>query len=108
MPDIVIRDRLIIDAKYYRGVLAENGKVRSAHIYQMHTYMQALDLDGVLVYPLSEDEAAQLPLRFGLPGGRTLWVAAIDLARDARPEILAAPLVRFLRGICNGPVRQVA
>ena len=29
MPDIVIRDRLIIDAKYYRGVLAENGKVRS-------------------------------------------------------------------------------
>ena len=108
MPDIVIRDRLVIDAKYYRGVLAENGKVRSAHIYQMHTYMQALDLDGVLVYPLSEDEAAQLPLRFDLPGGRTLWVAAIDLAHEARPETIAAPLVGFLRSICNGPVRQVA
>ena len=108
VPDIVIRDRLIIDAKYYRGILAENGKVRSAHIYQMHTYMQALDLDGVLVYPLSEDDAVPLPLRFELPGGRTLWVATIDLAHEARPETLAAPLIEFLQSVSDKPVHQVA
>ena len=108
MPDIVIRDRLVIDAKYYRRVLADNGRVRSTHIYQMHTYMAALDLDGVLVYPLAEDEQAPLPLRFDLPGGRTLWVAAIDLARHADPDGLAAPLIDFLRTICSKPGAQAA
>ena len=98
---------MIIDAKYYRGVLAENGKVRSGHIYQMHTYMQALDLDGLLVYPLAEDETAPLPLRFELPGGRTLSVAAIDLAHDG-PDTLAAPLIALLQSICNKQAAQVA
>ena len=96
MPDIVIRDRLIIDAKYYRGVLDENGKVRSGHIYQMHTYMQALDLDGVLVYPLAQDETAPLPLRFELPGGHTLCVTALDLSRVGGPAALSASLIDFI------------
>ena len=108
MPDIVIRDRLVIDAKYYRRVLADNGRVRSTHIYQMHTYMAALDLDGVLVYPLAEDEQAPLPLRFDLPGGRTLWVVAIDLARHADPDALAAPFIDFLQSICTKPAKQAA
>lgn len=99
VPDIVIRDRLIIDAKYYPSVLAENAKVRSGHIYQMHTYMQALDLDGVLVYPLAQAEAASVPLRFELPGGRTLWVTALDLNRIGGPVTLSAPLIDFLKSI---------
>ena len=108
MPDIVIGDRLIIDAKYYRSILGDNGRVRSAHIYQMHTYMQALELDGVLVYPVVEDEVVPLPLRFDLPGGRSLWVVAIDLARDADPGGLAAPLIEFLQSIDSKPRTQAA
>ena len=108
VPDIVIRDRLIIDAKYYRGVLADNGKVRSAHIYQMHTYLHALGLDGVLVYPLAENEAASLPVRFNLPGGRTLWVVAIDLARVGGPGALAQPLIDSLQAIVGDDTEQAA
>lgn len=107
-PDIVIGDRLVIDAKYYRSALAENGKVRSAHIYQMHTYMQTLNLDGVLVYPLAQDEEAPLPLHFDLPGGRTLWVAAIDLARHAEPDALARPLIDFLQSKCIPQAKRAA
>lgn len=74
----------------------------------MHTYMQTLNLDGVLVYPLAQDEEAALPLRFDLPGGRTLWVAAIDLARHALPDELAAPLVEFLQSKCITLAEQAA
>lgn len=108
MPDIAIGDRLIIDAKYCRSILGDNGGVRSAHIYQMHTYMQALELDGVLVYPVVEDEVVPLPLRFDLPGGRSLWVVAIDLARDADPGGLAASLIEFLQSIDSKPRTQAA
>jgi 5-methylcytosine-specific restriction enzyme subunit McrC len=50
-PDIVIRNRLVIDTKYYKGPLNANNKYHSDNLAQIHFYMQAYGLNGMLVYP---------------------------------------------------------
>jgi len=50
-PDIVIKDKLVIDVKYYRSVLGSQGKYHSSHIYQILSYMKVLGIDGMLIYP---------------------------------------------------------
>lgn len=50
-PDIVIADKLILDAKYYKSPLGGNNKLHSDHLYQILAYMKVMNLDGILVYP---------------------------------------------------------
>jgi 5-methylcytosine-specific restriction enzyme subunit McrC len=50
-PDIVVRNKLVIDAKYYSSPLNERDKLHSPNLYQLTSYMQAYNLNGMLVYP---------------------------------------------------------
>lgn len=51
-PDILVKNKAIIDAKYYKSPLTSKGNYISGHIYQIITYLTAYKLSkGFLVYP---------------------------------------------------------
>ncbi len=56
-PDILVKDKAVIDAKYYKTPLTTYGKFITEHIYQIMFYLQAYQINkGILVYPQPEDE----------------------------------------------------
>lgn len=56
-PDILVKNKAIIDAKYYKTPFTSNGNYISGHIYQIITYLKAYKLSkGFLVYPEPENE----------------------------------------------------
>lgn len=84
---------IIIDAKYYRDPLAGRPgmprKLRSAHLYQLHTYLHHVRLrepgrqvDGALIYPAS---GTALDADY-LISNHGVRVFAVDLAKEW-PEI---------------------
>jgi 5-methylcytosine-specific restriction enzyme subunit McrC len=74
-PDILIKDRLIIDAKYYKNVLNERGKLHSHNLYQILCYMSVINLDGVLIYP---EQDRHFEERF-LFNDKCFWILTIPL-----------------------------
>ncbi|TCS66642.1 5-methylcytosine-specific restriction enzyme subunit McrC [Primorskyibacter sedentarius] len=91
--DITLRSgnrTIVADAKYYREALAGgryDPKVRSAHLYQLSTYLAHCrlkephqDLSGLLIYPAIKHE---LRLRYRLLGIPVL-VATVDLSGEWR------------------------
>ncbi len=51
-PDIIIGNKAIIDAKYYKTPFSNTGHYISNHIYQLITYLKAYKIKkGYLVYP---------------------------------------------------------
>jgi 5-methylcytosine-specific restriction enzyme subunit McrC len=51
-PDIYVKNKAIVDAKYYKSPFTNNDKFISGHIYQIITYMKAYKISkGFLVYP---------------------------------------------------------
>lgn len=50
-PDILIKDKLIIDTKYYKNFLTGRGKLININLYQIITYMNIFSLNGLLIYP---------------------------------------------------------
>jgi len=55
-PDILIKNKAIIDAKYYKTPFTNKGNYISAHIYQIITYLKAYKLSkGFLIYPEPEN-----------------------------------------------------
>jgi 5-methylcytosine-specific restriction enzyme subunit McrC len=50
-PDILIEGKYVIDAKYYNSPINDRNKFHSEHLYQLITYMQSYNLNGMLVYP---------------------------------------------------------
>lgn len=56
-PDILVKNKAIIDAKYYKTPFTSKGNYISGHIYQIITYLTAYKLSkGFLVYPEPENE----------------------------------------------------
>ena len=55
-----------------------------------------------------ECEPAELPIRFEMPGGRTLWVVAIDLGRSSTSSELAAPIISLIRSLRADGAEQAA
>lgn len=93
--DITLRSStrtIVADAKYYKEVLAGgryDPKVRSAHLYQLSTYVAHMrerepghDLSGLLIYPSS---GLSLRLNYRLLG-TPVTVATVDLSAEW-PEI---------------------
>jgi 5-methylcytosine-specific restriction enzyme subunit McrC len=93
--DITLRSShrtIVADAKYYKEILAGgryDPKVRSAHLYQLSTYLSHVntrepeqDLSGLLIYP-SGGKSIRLKYRLL---GTPLTVATVDLSADW-PEI---------------------
>jgi 5-methylcytosine-specific restriction enzyme subunit McrC len=89
--DVTLRsgDRTIVaDAKYYKEVLAGgryDAKVRSAHLYQLSTYLAHVrekepgqEVSGLLIYPSS---GRSLRFRYSLLG-TPLTVATVDLSAE--------------------------
>ncbi len=89
--DITLRsaDRTIVaDAKYYKEILAGgqySSKVRSAHLYQLSTYLAHVSrnepeqrLSGLLIYPTS---GQSLRLSYRLLG-TPVTVATVDLSAE--------------------------
>src|SRR5690606_25020795 len=75
---------IVIDAKYYREALSrrfDREKVRSAHLYQVFTYLENLkpivrdQLEGMLIYPVVE---RPFSYHYRLVGQR-IRVVGIDL-----------------------------
>jgi len=87
--DILLSDataRYLIECKAYGQTLSSHrgsAKVRSNHIYQLHTYLAHLSRDGgppvtgILLYARAE---ADLDLRWHL-GDHDIWVRTLDLGR---------------------------
>jgi 5-methylcytosine-specific restriction enzyme subunit McrC len=48
--DILIKNKLIIEAKYYREPLNKYGKLNPSHLNQLQAYMTSQNLNGLLVY----------------------------------------------------------
>jgi 5-methylcytosine-specific restriction enzyme subunit McrC len=82
--------KIILDTKYYSEAFQTNwGKqsFHSSHLYQLNTYLDAaqrtsnndLRLDGVLVYPATNDE---FTFRFEIRD-HSILVAAVDMRRDS-------------------------
>lgn len=95
--DITLRSRartVVADAKYYKEILAGgryDPKVRSAHLYQLSTYLAHVrekeprqDLAGLLIYPTG---GQSLRLHYRLLG-TPVTVATVDLSAEW-PEIHA-------------------
>lgn len=89
--DITLRSEtrtIVADAKYYRDILAGgryDPKVRSAHLYQLSTYLAHVrhqspekDLLGLLIYP-SGGQSLRLSYRLL---GTPLTVATVDLSAE--------------------------
>ena len=96
---------LIIDTKYYSKIMAENYKstYRSAHLYQIFSYVKNLDRDntgnvsGLLLYAKTAEE--------GLPqgdsvriGSNTIGVEVLDLNSDFKKiaEQLEKIIIQYL------------
>lgn len=82
--------KIILDTKYYQEAFQTNwGKssFRSAHLYQLNTYLDcasgtvgsAKKVDGVLLYPATNDEFTSV---FDIRG-HTITVAAVDLRKTS-------------------------
>jgi 5-methylcytosine-specific restriction enzyme subunit McrC len=55
-PDILVKNKAIIDAKYYKTPFTSKGNYISGNIYQIITYLKAYKLSkGFLVYPEPEN-----------------------------------------------------
>jgi 5-methylcytosine-specific restriction enzyme subunit McrC len=55
-PDILVRNRAIIDVKYYKSPFTQKDKFITGHIFQIVFYLNAYKLrKGILVYPQPED-----------------------------------------------------
>jgi 5-methylcytosine-specific restriction enzyme subunit McrC len=89
--DITLRSdarTIVADAKYYKEVLAGgryDPKVRSAHLYQLSTYLAHVrekdpgqDLSGLLIYPTT---GQSLRLKYRLLG-TPVTVATVDLSAE--------------------------
>lgn len=90
--DITIRSPervIVIDAKYYRKVLIpsrfEGEKIRTAHLYQLNTYLArvaekeiALVPEGMLIYP---QDVRPLDLQYSLLG-RPIKIATVNLSAE--------------------------
>ncbi len=51
-PDILIKNKAIIDVKYYKTPFTSNNKLITNHIFQIVFYLQAYKIyNGILVYP---------------------------------------------------------
>jgi len=91
--DITLRSgsrTIVADAKYYKEVLAGgryHPKVRSAHLYQLSTYLAHVrerepdqEISGLLLYPVNNQ---RLRLRYNLLG-TPMTVATVDLGAEWR------------------------
>lgn len=55
-PDIFVKNKAIIDAKYYKTPFTSKGNYISSHIYQLITYLKAYKIqNGYLIYPEPEN-----------------------------------------------------
>jgi len=77
---------MIIDAKYYGRIMQEHHQsdsVRSAHLYQIYTYVKNLDanhsgnVSGTLLYARTGEELIP-DFEYGI-GGNTIRVKTLDL-----------------------------
>ncbi|MFZ4437599.1 MAG: McrC family protein [Syntrophales bacterium] len=75
-PDIVIDGKLVIDVKYYRDLLTNHGKLNSSNLYQIITYMNVMNLPGLLIYPYND---IRLKDGFNLKAGNMFSVITLDL-----------------------------
>lgn len=84
--------KLIIDAKYYRKMLVKNysdtnEKLRSAHMYQIFTYVKNMDtnntgnVSGLLLYAKTEDELFPDGEPFEICGN-SIGAKTLDLSKD--------------------------
>ena len=99
-PDLVIGRRnspnLVIDLKWGPALVSDRHgrrRLRNPHLYQIATYATALDCDGLLLYPLMDDEVDSEYLF----NGHRIHVRTVDLAqpglrglRSAAEDIAAA------------------
>lgn len=99
-PDLVLGRRLsprmVIDLKWAPVLLPNRHgglRLRNSHLYQMATYVTALDCDGLLLYPLMDD-AVNATYVFN---GHRVTVRTVDLGqtgltdlRNAAADIAAA------------------
>lgn len=76
-PDIVIAGKLVIDVKYYRNLLTDHGKLNSSNLYQIMTYMNVMNLPGLLIYPYND---IRLKDGFNLRAGNGFFVITLDLS----------------------------
>jgi len=101
--DITLRSdarTIVADAKYYKEILAGGRyapKVRSAHLYQLSTYLAHVrekeprqDLSGLLIYPSS---GQSLRLTYRLLGTPVI-VATVDLS--AEWPVIHAELIKLI------------
>ena len=53
--DIVIKNKLVLEAKYYKSPLNKSGKLNRENLSQLISYMNAENVNGILVYPQIEE-----------------------------------------------------
>jgi 5-methylcytosine-specific restriction enzyme subunit McrC len=93
--DILIKDKLVIEAKYFRDALNEYGKLRNEHIYQLSTYMVSENVNGVLVYPKMECADNQwLSVK-----NTNLHIRILSLSLDSNAKNFESSLNSFLEKI---------
>lgn len=105
--DITLRGdvrMLIIDAKYYGRIMLEHHNsesIRSAHLYQIYTYVKNLDADhtgnvsGVLLYARTGEELIP-DFDYGI-GGNRIGVKTLDLNKPF--ALIAEQLDRLASGL---------
>lgn len=83
-PDLIVgrrtSPRMAIDLKWGPVLIKDRQsrrRLRNAHLYQIGTYATALDCDGMLLYPLMEDEVASV-YQFN---GHRIHVRTVDLSQ---------------------------
>lgn len=80
--DILVKNKAIIDAKYYPTPFTKNGKYKSDHIYQILTYLKAYKMNkGFLVYP--EPETGEVESTYYIDG-MSFNIMSIPLNRDIK------------------------
>lgn len=94
-PDIYVRGKYLIDTKYFKSPLNERGKLHSAHLYQILTYMQAYKLNGMLLYP-QQDIALEQSYEVN---GQIITVKTINLGNSI--EALKQELSALARAVSS-------
>jgi len=81
-PDILIKNRAIIDVKYYKTPFTTNGRFITDHIFQIVFYLQAYKLQsGFLVYP-QPDELNEIVDKKYIMDNNNFHIFCIPLNRE--------------------------
>lgn len=77
-PDILIKEQLVIDTKYYANPLRDSKTFRDEHLNQIYTYMNIVKLNGLIIYPENKSILEKMNV-YDTPNGYRLFILSFPI-----------------------------